>query len=321
MQLRSICALLLASSAIHTANATVADKALARPEGSRHYIVMEPASLPPEKRPTIILLHGHGASAASMLGLSSFMGYRSQDWLRLAEREKILLIAPDGVKASDGKRAWNDCRGDTETNATSDDVGFLSELIDRAITEHHADPARIYIYGASNGGGMAYRLGIELAPRLAAIGVSGSVMAAHSSCKAPSRPLSVFMLHGTADEIIPYQGGKLGHWLMTGRGTGVSMDETVMLWRKNAGLPDTPATYHYPHLKADDKTSATRYVWGTDPSAVQVAFVRVDGGGHVHASKTEELPWVLRKLLGNMNHDVDMADEMWNFFKDKRGGK
>jgi polyhydroxybutyrate depolymerase len=51
---------------------------------------------------------------------------------------------------------------------------------------------------------------------------------------------------------------------------------------------------------------------------VQVEFMRIDGGGHVQPSKTEELPWILRKLVGNMNHDVDTAEEAWNFFKDKR---
>lgn len=318
MKVRWICALLLASSAIPAAAATVADRTLARPEGHRHYLVVEPAGLAPDNRPAIILLHGHGASAAAMIGLSTFLGYRAHDWSRLAEREKILLIAPDGVKASDGKQAWNDCRADAKTNAPSDDVGFLSELIDKAVSEHHADPGRIYVYGASNGGGMAYRLGIEIAPRLAAIGVSGALMAAHSGCKAPSQPLSVFMLHGTADEIVPYQGGKLGHWLLSGRGTGISAEESAAMWRRNAGLPDTPVTYRYPHLQADDPTSAIRYVWGADPAQVQVAFVRIDGGGHVHASKTEQLPWMLSKLLGDMNRDVDMAEEMWNFFKDKR---
>jgi polyhydroxybutyrate depolymerase len=318
MKARSICALLLTASAIHPAAAAVVDKTLARPEGARHYLVVEPAGLAPEKRPTVILLHGHGASAASTVGLSTFMGYRVHDWLRLAEREKILLLAPDGIKASDGKQAWNDCRGDTTTNAPSDDVGFLSELIDKAISEHHADPERIYVYGASNGGGMAYRLGIEIAPRLAAIGVSGALMAARSNCKAPSQPLSVFMLHGTADEISPYRGGEVGHWLMRGRGTGLSAEESAAMWRKNGALPDAPVIYRYPHLKTDDTTSATRYVWGADPAQVQVALVRVDGGGHAHASKTEEFPWLLRKLLGNMNHDVNMAEEMWNFFKEKR---
>jgi polyhydroxybutyrate depolymerase len=47
---------------------------------------------------------------------------------------------------------------------------------------------------------------------------------------------------------------------------------------------------------------------------VQVEFLSVDGGGHVHTSKDGEFPWLLKKILGPMNHDVDIADEAWRFF-------
>jgi polyhydroxybutyrate depolymerase len=297
---------------------TIVDHTLLRPEGRRHYLVVEPDRLARSNRPTVILLHGHGASAAFMIGIDSFGTYTAQDWIRLAERERVMLIAPDGIKGSDGKRAWNDCRADASTNATSDDVGFLAALIDTAVNELGADPDRIYVFGSSNGGGMAYRAGIELAPRLAAIGVQSALMPMASRCKPPSHPISVFVSHGTADAIAPYNGGKVGHWLLRDRGSGVSADESVAVWRRAAGLPEAPASFRLPHLQSSDPTFATRYVWGFDPSRVQIEFMRIDGGGHTHSSKAEELPWVLRKLVGNMNHDVDTAEEAWNFFKDKR---
>jgi polyhydroxybutyrate depolymerase len=297
---------------------TIVDHTLLRPEGRRHYIVVEPDRLARSNRPTVILLHGHGASAGFMVGLDSFGTYKAQDWIRLAERERVMLIAPDGIKGSDGKQAWNDCRADASSNATSDDVGFIAALIDSAVSELGADPERIYVYGSSNGGGMAYRLGIELAPRLAAIGVQSALMPVQSRCKAPAHPISVFVAHGTADQIAPFNGGRVGHWLLRGRGSGVSAEESVAVWRRAAGLPETPVSFRLPHLQSSDPTSATRYVWGNDPARVQVQFMRIDGGGHVHPSKDEELPWLLRKLVGNMNHDVDTAEEAWNFFKDKR---
>jgi len=308
----------LMAAAGTAAASTIVDYTLLRPEGRRHYLVVEPDRLARSSRPTIILLHGHGASAAFMVGLESFGFYKAQDWIRLAERERVMLIAPDGIKGSDGKQAWNDCRADAASNATSDDVGFIAALIDTAVKELGADPERIYVYGSSNGGGMVYRLGIELAPKLAALGVQSALMPMQSRCKPPSHPISVFISHGTADRIAPYNGGKVGHWLLRDRGSGVSADESVAVWRRAAGLPEVPVSFRLPHLQSSDPTSATRYVWGNDPARVQVEFMRIDGGGHTHASRNEELPWVLRKLVGNMNHDVDTAEEAWNFFKDKR---
>jgi polyhydroxybutyrate depolymerase len=311
--------LLLAAGTLGAAQAsTIVDYTLLRPEGRRHYLVVEPDRLARSNRPTVILLHGHGASAAFMVGLDSFGTYKAQDWIRLAERERVMLIAPDGTKGGDGKQAWNDCRLDAASNATSDDVGFIAALIDTAVAELGADPERIYVYGSSNGGGMAYRLGIELAPRLAAIGVQSALMPMQSRCKAPAQPISVFVAHGTADEIAPYNGGKVGHWLLRDRGSGVGAEESVAVWRRAAGLPETPASFRLPHLQSSDPTSATRYVWGNDPARVQVQFMRIEGGGHVQPSKDEELPWILRRILGNMNHDVDTAEEAWIFFKDKK---
>jgi polyhydroxybutyrate depolymerase len=297
---------------------TITIHELVRPEGPRQFQVMQPDGLSATLRPVVILLHGHGANAAWMLGQDSFGGYRSQDWARLAVNKKVMLIAPEGIKASNGKQAWNDCRADATTNAPADDVGFLSALIERAISEFGADPNRIYLFGTSNGGGMAYRAGIELGPRLAAIGVQSSLMAAQSNCKPPTHPLSVFVTHGTADKIAPYKGGAVTAFGLTGRGSGRSVDESVAIWRTLAGLADAPVSYRYPHFQADDQTSATRLTWGLDPAQLQVELVRIDGGGHTGSSRTENLTWVLRKLVGEMNHDVDTPEAAWHFFDNKR---
>lgn len=319
MSLRKNIALLVAGllgwQTLHAAE--ISDHQLALPDGMRHYLVMRPEGLSTALRPVIILLHGHGASAAWMLGQDTFGGYRSLDWINLARSKKIMLIAPDGTKASDGKQAWNDCRADATTNAQTDDVAFLAALIDRAIAQFGADPRRIYLFGQSNGGGMAYRAGIELGPRLAAIGVQSSLMAARSHCKPPSHPLPVFLTHGTADKIAPYGGGEVTAFGLTGRGSGVSVADSLAIWRELAGLKDAPITYRYPHLQASDSTSATRMTWGTETAGMQIELLRIDGGGHTASSRGENLGWLLRKLLGEMNHDVDTPDAAWQFFEAK----
>ncbi|HZX26121.1 MAG TPA: PHB depolymerase family esterase [Telluria sp.] len=293
-------------------------RTMARPEGVRHYLVDLPTHLPDEKRPTVILLHGHGSRAAHIIGMTSFAGYKMDGWARVADREGLMLIAPDGMEGSDGKRAWNDCRADADTNAQSDDVAFISALIDTAVKDLHADPERIYVYGSSNGGGMALRLGTEIAPRLAAIGAQSATFAATSRCKAPTHPVSVFITHGTKDKIVPYQGGAIGHWLLRGRGTGLSVDTTIAMWRALDKLPETAQVYRFPHLNRDDDTTATRYLWGASPSGLQVELLKIDGGGHTDSSTRNEAPLFLRMLVGDFNRDLDTAEEAWTFFKDKR---
>ena len=307
-------ALLLSGLLFHVAaHAGITEHALLRPDGARNYVVVEPSGPASEKQPVIILLHGHGASAAFMVGRESFLGYKSDEWLRLAEREKVMLLVPDGVKASDGKRAWNDCRADAPTNAASDDVGFVAALIAIAIAQFNADPQRIYVFGASNGGAMAYRLGIEIAPRLAAIAVQSALMPAQSRCGKPSWP---FITHGTKDKIAPYDGGEVSAFGLHGRGSGIGAEESVAIWRKLAGLPETPSTYGFPHRESSGATSATRFIWGADPGGIQVEFLRIDGGGHTGSSTTQNLPWLLRQLVGEVNHDVDTPSEAWDFFNE-----
>jgi polyhydroxybutyrate depolymerase len=297
---------------------TITEHTLPRPEGARHFLVVEPDRLARSNRPLVILLHGHGTNGAMMVGMDSLIGYRPQDWIRLAERERVLLIAPDGMKASDGRSSWNDCRGDAPTNPTTDDVGFISDLITVAVNELGADPERVYVFGSSNGGASSMPSRKAMAPRLAAIGVQSALMPAQSRCKPPSHPLSVFVMHGTADHIVPYEGGRLGNWLLRGRGSGIGVEESIAMWRRVAGLSSLAGTYHLPHLQSSDPTFATRYIWGQDPARVQVEFLRIEGGGHAPSSKVEDLPWILRKFAGNMNHDVDAAEEAWIFFRDKR---
>ena len=318
VKFRNLAAFLLAGVAMQQLAAAQATdfREFPMPGVGRYFNVMQPRDLGGDLHPLLILLHGHGSTGSFMLGRNAFLGYQPQGWQRLAARENLLVIAPNGTKGSDGKFAWNDCRGDATTNAATDDVAFISALIDKAVKSYRADPRRVYVFGSSNGGGMAYRLGIELGPKLAAIAVQGALMPAKNACAAPTHPLPVFITHGTADKVAPFAGGEVGGWLLRGRGTGLSAERSVAAWRKVAGVPEKPAVYRFPQSSPD--TSATRYVWGDDPRGVQVEFLRIDGGGHTWASKRDEMPWLLRMLLGEVNRDVDTEEEVWNFFKDKR---
>lgn len=308
--------LIAAFTALQAGAANIADETLQRPEGPRHYLLAQPATPPTGKLPLVILLHGHAASANLTFGRGK-IDDPAAAWLAVADREGLLVIAPDGSKGSDDKQGWNDCRADAPTNPKTDDVAFIAALIDEAVAHHNADPSRVYLSGASNGGGMVYRAAIELGPRLAAVAVSSMLMPTKTLCAPPKRALPILVAHGTEDKIAPYAGGEVGHWLLTGRGSGLSAEDSVKFWRDLAQLPPAATVTKVPHRDPSDKTALVRYVWGSDPKQVQVEFLKMENAGHVQPSTAHSLSWLVQTVLGKQNGDLEFADETWAFFKDK----
>lgn len=293
---------------------------LPRPEGPRRVLLAVPAHAPAGPRPLVILLHGHGGSAAQTLGLERTAAPLSQ-WLAIGQREGLLVAAPDGLVGGDQKSGWNDCRRDTQTNPTSDDVGLISALIDEAVAHHGADPARVYLMGMSNGGMMALRYAMEAGDRLAGVAAVSASMATDSRCPAIKAPLSLLMVGGTADGIVPWDGGPVGKRQEGRRGRVIGAEATVMRWRERDGLFGEPArSESVPHRDPADPTRAQRTVWGAQPGGLQIELLRIDGGGHVEPSVAHRVSAAYSLLVGHQSGDLEVADEAWSFFRDKRRG-
>src|SRR4030043_256365 len=83
------------------------------------------------------------------------------------DKEGFIIVYPQGVG-----RHWNDGRkgaNDRAHKENIDDVGFISLLIDRLVTEWNINPARIYVTGISNGAGMSFMLACHLSKKITAI--------------------------------------------------------------------------------------------------------------------------------------------------------
>lgn len=308
-------ALATCSIQAHAVKMTSAE--LPRPEGPRHYLLATPEQAASGKRPLVIVLHGHTGSASQVFGREHGKA-PMQEWLAIADREQVLVIAPDGAIGSDGKSGWNDCRADAPSNPHTDDVGFIGALIDKAVADHNADRSRVYVIGMSNGGGMAYRLAVDMPSRLAGIAAVSAPWPANSLCPTPHQALPVLIVHGTADKIVPYAGGEVGGFLLHGRGAVPSVADTLAVWRTLDKVPTASADTAFAHRNPSDKTSAQRFVWGDDSRRLQVEFIKIEGGGHTEPSMRHRMQWAYTALLGAQNGDVETAEEAWTFFKDKR---
>jgi polyhydroxybutyrate depolymerase len=300
------------------AKARIEAGTLLRPEGVRHFLKAVPSRAAAGKQPLVILLHGAGSSAAQLLG-QSFPPSPLSLWLEIAEREQLVVIAPDGSKRR-GERAWNDSYAGVTANPTSDDSALIGALIDRAIAEDNADPARVYLMGVSKGGMMAYRAATEIAPRLAAFSVALAAMPVTSNCGQPRTPMPVLFMAGTADPFIPYTGRKFLYQFPIFSSLAApmtSVEETVAVWRGLAALHAEPAVDIIPQRQPGAATRVTRYTWGADPAALQVRLLKIEGGGHAEPSAAKRYPGLFSWFPGAQNADIEAAEEAWAFFKDK----
>ncbi len=299
------------------AAAEVARATLATPGGPRSYLVATPAGPSRPGRPLVLLLHGHTGSAAHTLGQVRGTGSPLAAWLAIADREGVVLAALDGARGGDGKQGWNDGRPGGRDNPATDDVGFVRGVILALERTQGVDPARVFVMGMSNGGVMAQRVALDLDLPLAAV---ASVCATMPGDRAPdrmARPLSVLLVEGTADPLMPYGGGQVtffGH----PRGAVVGVDGTLAYWRRVDGLEDPPVIERLPHLGGTaDPTRVMRETWG-QADGLQVQLLKVEGGGHAEPTRSRRYGWVYRAVAGRQNGDLECAEAAWAFFRDKR---
>jgi polyhydroxybutyrate depolymerase len=256
-----------ASSTVVVANAAPSPSASAPAAGAdreRPYTVRVPkgydASTP---APLVIALHGLGGWGAEL----------SQGWGLpfLADTKKFLLVAPDGTYAGD-QRFWNATDACCNFQGSDvDDVAYLASIIDGASAKYAVDPKRVYVIGFSNGAFMSHRAACDLAPRIAAIAsVAGGVWKDASRCK-PESHVSVLEVHGSADQIIHYDGGKSVH---DGAHEYPAAKETVATWAAKNGctgeLAPSAQAMHLDFTHTGFETHVARYTGCPADGAVEL---------------------------------------------------
>lgn len=162
---------------------------------TRDYVVYVPESFTGDTAvPLILDFHTLGGDPS---GEAANSGYRE-----LAEREGFIVAWPEGI---DG--AWNigPC---CTTSRDVDDVAFARALVEQVKTEVCINSERVYAVGVAMGGGMAYQLGCNAADVFSGIAASSFDLLAEADqpCQ-PSEPVTVISFRGTADVLVPYEGG------------------------------------------------------------------------------------------------------------------
>jgi polyhydroxybutyrate depolymerase len=253
--------------------------------------------------PVVLMIHGAGGTGEWTNNETS--------WGDKADKEGFLVVLPEGVPVNAAKPAkfltnpqlWNDGSGrGVIGRQNNDDVGFIKALLDELEKRYRVDSKRVYATGFSNGAGMTFRLGAELAPRLAAI----APVASHCWLKdpKPERAIPTLYMVGTQDPLIPLVGGEVkSPW--TGRAEQKpAVSETLDKWAKALGCPAEPKV-----VQDQDGVKIVNYGPGKDQA--ELLAYTIDGLGHHWPSGKGGLG---RRIGGEPSSKVRATDVIWDFF-------
>lgn len=264
---------------------------------TRTYLIHRLPSYKKSKRlPLVLVFHGGNTPAERMI---TYTGMNA-----IADREGFIVVYPRGTN-----NFWNDGR---ERAPKVDDVGFIRTLIAQLEKSLNVDPRRIYAAGLSNGGMMAQRLACELSGKLAAIASLAASMPENiaSQCR-PSSSISVLMIHGTEDPLVPYRGGPLSPASNIG-GKVWPVADTIRYWAKHDKCSDKPNFDYLADKDQNDSTLTKREKYVACSNTTDVVLLTVEGGGHTWPGANQYLP---ERLIGRTSRDFDGSEVIWNFFK------
>ena len=242
------------------------------------YLLYVPASAS-VLAPLVMNFHGLGGDGAGQAAYSGYVDLADAEGFVVAHPSGLIAQSPDQASTWGAVRIWE---GTGEDSTARDDVQFVRDLIDRIAVQACIDRSRVYATGFSNGGYFSAHLVCDLADRIAATFSVGGI--SHPEGCQPSRPLAMGAMHGTDDEVVPFDDSRESV-LVKGRQIDDRKAEDLEAFFAEI-IPDELAEFAaafdctvVTESEFDATTSLTRYT-GCD-GGVELRFYAIEGAGHI----------------------------------------
>jgi polyhydroxybutyrate depolymerase len=246
------CVLALVAAALATsANPSRADRppgncsALPLVGGREAPIVYRPPGLSTaQKVPLLVALHGSGGNPAEMDGLTHFE--------QVAHEHGFVVAYPAACNLAD---PWS----------ASQDLTYISSLINRLTASQNIDPSRVYVTGFSAGGYETWRVACLISRQVAAIAIVSDAMSKKTVrvCSL-AHPISQLLIVGTANGYI-YAGIP---------GLLPSAVQTTAWWRSVDGCASAPVVVR-------QVSTVIEQTWPACRGGTAVALYKIQGAVHV----------------------------------------
>lgn len=145
-----------------------------------------------EPLPVILAIHGKGDNGHDFL-IGTNLG-----------SAKAIVAAPTGQGL-----AWSPAPYAVST--VEEDTALLNALIDDIVSTYPVNPERIYLAGFSNGGGFVTVLANNNPDAYAGVATVSGAIRVDLDDVARGEPIDYLNIHGTWDDVVPYEGQERGH--------------------------------------------------------------------------------------------------------------
>jgi polyhydroxybutyrate depolymerase len=209
----------------------------------------------------------------------------------IADVNNFIVVYPEGL-TFEWYTHWN--VGGWTNGSTVDDVGFVNSLLDDLEVNYNIETNKIYATGMSNGGFMSFLLACQLSERIAAVAsVIGSMTPETYSACNPSHQIPILQLHGTADDIVPYQG----------QSDMIAIEDALSYWVEYNQTDSVATMTLIDDIDTDDGSTVEKYIYGNGNNGAKVVHYKVLNGGH---------DWF--GAFGNM--DIQSSQIVWDFLSE-----
>jgi len=287
--MRSILLLLLMTGFLAT---TKAQRQRLKFEGqNREYIVYVPQQNNNTNKNLPVVLNFHGSGMTHV----EHMFYTNMN--TTADKYQFIVVYPLGIN-----KDWN-VGFEMSYQKGTNDVGFVKELITVLKSKYKIDEKAIYATGLSRGGFFCQRIAAEMGDVFAAVASVGAPLPDSVKYYNQSKhKISVMQIHGTADEVVKYDGKDKGY---------ASALNTLNYWKEKNNIT---ANTSEKTVKYDAKNTDITFMEAKNKDAA-VKLLSIKNGGHTWPGAS---PFNIGLPLGYTHQKLDANQAIWEFFSEHR---
>ena len=165
---------------------------------------LEQANPESRNQPLVIFLHGYGSNEQDLFDIKDELP---------APYNYLSVRAPMVIE--EGRYQWFRQKGDGAYDGETDDLktsgAVLLDFVAQAAKKYHTEPNKVFLVGFSQGAMMSYEVALRHPEAVGGIvALSGRILPVLKSGLKPDekrQKLAIFIGHGTADTLLPYNDG------------------------------------------------------------------------------------------------------------------